>query len=76
MKITMVPRIIDDNGQEVKENDIVIAQTKGMSEPSLAIINKIETIIVTMTFVDILLGNKPQNFRANDIIYMVKSKQK
>lgn len=75
MQIKMMPRIIDDNDNEVKENDIVIARVRGMDEPSLAIINHIDTTIVTMTFVDVLYGNKQKTYRASDILDMVKSKR-
>ena len=73
MEIRIVPRIIGDDGQEIKEGDIVIAQTKKMDEPSLAMVNKIDTTIVTMTFADILFGSQEAMYYASDIVSMTKA---
>lgn len=74
MKIEMLPRIIDDNDVEVKENDSIIIQTKKMSEPSLAVVNEIGATYIIVTFVDILFGNQPTMLHAKEIKYLAKSK--
>jgi hypothetical protein len=75
MEIKLLPRIIGDDGKEIRDGDLVIAQTKDMDEPSLAVVNKIDTTILTMTFTDILYGNTPKLYRKSDIKTMIKSKQ-
>ena len=72
MDIRLLPRIIGDDGKEIRENDFVIAQTFQMDEPSLAVINQINTTVVTMTFTDLIYGGQPRMYRKND---MKKSKQ-
>lgn len=75
MEIRLLPRIIGDDGNEIRDGDLVIVQTKTMDEPSLAVVNKIDTTVITMTFSDLLYGNTPQFYRKSDIINMIKSKQ-
>lgn len=75
MEIRLLPRIIGDDGKEIKDGDLVIAQTFDMDEPSLAVVNNIATTMVTLTFADIIQGNQPKMYRKNDIKYIKKSKQ-
>lgn len=75
MQIKLLPRIFDDNDIEVKENELVLVQTKTMQEPTLALINHIDTTIIKFTFIDVLMGHKPQKFHIKDIQTLQKAKQ-
>lgn len=72
MRIEIVPIIIGDDGQEIRKNDTVIMRTKYMDEESVAIINNIDTTMVTATFFDILYGGKARRYRINEIRSMRK----
>lgn len=74
MKIEMLPRIIDDNDVEVKENDSIIIQTNKMSEPSLAVVNEIGATYIVVTFVDVLFGNQPIMLHSKEIRHLAKGK--
>lgn len=74
MKIELLPRIIDDNNIEVRENDVIMIQTKEMTDPAPALVNNIETTLVTITFLDAIYGNQPCMLRASEIKSLVKTK--
>lgn len=74
MKIEMQPRIIDDDGVEIREQDFAFVQTKTMSTPSLALVQHIAISYVELVFVDVLLSNIPTRYRIKDILTMKKSK--
>lgn len=73
MQIKLLPRIIDDNDIEVKENEMILVQTKTMKEPSLALVHHIDTTIIELTFIDVLMGNKPQRIHVKEIQTLTKA---
>ena len=74
MKIELLPRIIDDNQNEVKEKDLVMLQTKDMTEPATAMIIDIQTTLVTVTLLDSVFNNQPFTIRASEIVSLTKTK--
>lgn len=74
MKIELLPRIIDDNQNEVKEKDLVMLQTKDMTEPATAMIIDIQTTLVTVTLLDSVFNNQPFTLRASEIVSLTKTK--
>lgn len=74
MKIELLPRIIDDNQNEVKEKDLVMLQTKDMTEPATAMIIDIQTTLVTIRLLDSIFNNQPFTLRASEIVSLTKTK--
>lgn len=74
MKIELLPRIIDDNQNEVKEKDLVMIQTKDMTEPATAMIIDIQTTLVTVRLLDSVFNNQPFTLRASEIVSLTKTK--
>lgn len=74
MKIELLPRIIDDNQNEVKEKDLVMIQTKDMTEPATAMIIDIQTTLVTVRLLDNVFNNQPFTLRASEIASLTKTK--
>lgn len=72
MKIAMLWKIIDDNGEEVNVNDIVtmranVARKLKMEEPGNAIIKEIQATFITVLFEDPLYGHTPIKLRTNEV---------
>ena len=69
MKVKLLPRIISDDNQELKEKDLVLVKIKNSDskDAELAQINDIQMTIITLTFNDSLEFNGTHTFRVTDI---------
>lgn len=72
MKIVMLPRIIDDNGTEIRENDNIIVMTNKMTDDAVAVVTEIGATFIVVRFMDILYGTEPIMFHASEIKHLVK----
>lgn len=69
MKVKLLPRIISDDNQELKEKDLVLVKIKNSDtkHSELAQINDIQMTIITLTFNDSLEHSGTHAFRVSDI---------
>lgn len=69
MKVKLLPRIISDDNQELKEKDLVLVKIKNSDtkHSELAQINDIQMTIITLTFNDSLEHSRTHTFRISDI---------
>lgn len=74
MQIKLQPIVFDDNGEEVKLNDMVMIQTRKMSAPAAAQLNDITMTVITVTFADLSFGIDSQMLRKSDIKSFIKMK--
>ena len=69
MKVKLLPRIISDNNEELKEKDLVLVKIKNSDnkDAELAQINDIQMTIITLTFNDSIEYTGTHTFRVTDI---------
>lgn len=69
MKVKLLPRIISDNNEELKEKDLVLVKIKNSDnkDAELAQINDIQMTIITLTFNDSIEYAGTHTFRVKDI---------
>lgn len=74
MKVKLLPRIISDNNEELKEKDLVLVKIKNSDnkDAELAQINDIQMTIITLTFNDSIEYAGTHTFRVSDIEKLVK----
>ena len=72
MKIVMLPRIIDDNGTEIRENDNIIILTDKMADEAVAVVTEIGATFIVVRFMDILYGTEPIMLHTYEIKHLVK----
>lgn len=72
MKIKLVNRVYDDDGNECKEGDLVLIQGNDLPEIVVATINKIESRNATFVIDDSVYGYMPKKYRVEDVISIKK----
>lgn len=72
MQLVLKSCFYDDYGNECKEGDTILIQTKDMEEPLIAILRQINTLSFLVTFDEILSGYRDRQLRPSDVILCEK----
>lgn len=74
MHIRMMPRIIGDDGEEIKEGDLVMVKFRksDTGEAITAQVEDIQMTMLTLTLSDAIGSRKPRMYRVQDILEIKK----